>query len=302
MKGRLVIILVIISIHFFGQTNNYIEYYNLTNEGDKQEYLKNDSLAYALYLKAFQKVDYIHSNKLIKATELAIKLKDYKNAYNFSKQAVILGTNYPFYKHKSFKKFRKTDYYKTFKDSLIFFRAEYRKNLNIDYKYQLDSLFYIDQRIIRHNKGIKGKYNIDKSKLPEDLFDLDSLVFANFLSLIEKYGFATEKNIGRETFLNVWIFYHHNIRLPQNEKYIKLAQKAVKEGAYLPRNYAWMFDQSKMFKKEEPFFYYGVFFDIEKMKNKKDLIDKRRTEWGVKPMEAEKRIIRGKTVITKQLW
>jgi len=62
MKRYIILVLAIISINGFGQTqNDYIEYYNLTNEGDKQIYLKNDSLAYDCYLKAFEKVDYIHS-------------------------------------------------------------------------------------------------------------------------------------------------------------------------------------------------------------------------------------------------
>jgi len=124
MKGKILVILTIISIQLFGQVNNYIEYYNLTNEGDRQEYLKNDSLAYILYLEAFEKVDYIHSDKLIKAAELAIKQEDYKNAYNFSKQAMILGTTNEFYKQKDFKKFRKTDLYKTF-------RAEFKSQMQL---------------------------------------------------------------------------------------------------------------------------------------------------------------------------
>ena len=303
MKGITLVILTIISIQLFGQINNYIEYYNLTNEGDRQEYLKNDSLAYMLYLEAFKKVDYIHSDKLIKAAELATKQGDYKNAYNFSKQAIILGTTSEFYKQKDFKKFRKTDLYKTFRDSLMFFQMEYRKNLNTDYKKQLDSLYYVDQRIIRGNRYEKGKYNIDKSKLPKNLFDLDSLIFKDFLALIEKYGFPTEKNVGIKTFSNVFVIYHHNFRLPQNKKYMYIAQKAVKEGAFLPRNYAWMYDQSlTWFEKGEPYFYYGVYFDVKKLNEKKDLINKRRKEWGIKPLESQKTIIRKKMTKTKQLW
>jgi len=304
MKGIILIILTAISIQIFGQIeNDYIGYYNLTNEGDKQIYLKNDSLAYDCYLKAFEKVDYIHSRKLIIGAKLATKQNDYKNVYEFSKNAIIQGTETKFYKNKEFKKFRKTDLFKIFKDSLNYFQAEYGKNLNNDYKKQIDSLYYVDQRIIRNNKSVKGKYNIDKSKLPEKIFDLDSLIFVDILALIEKYGFPTEKNVGGKTFINVSIIYHHNFRLPRNKKYMEIAQEAVRKGAFLPRDYAWMYDQSiAWFTKEEPYFYYGVYFDVKKLNEKKDLINKRRKEWGIKPLDAQKIVIRGKTVITKQLW
>jgi len=304
MKKYIILILAVISINSFGQTrNDYIEYYNLTNEGDKQAYFGNDSLAYALYLKAFKKVDYVHSDKLIKAAILAIKQKDYKNAHLFSKNAVIQGTEYKFYKKKEFKKFRKTDYYKSFIDSLDFYKKQFKKNLNEDYKYQLDSLYYVDQRIIRKNRTVKGNYNIDMSKLPGDLFELDSLIFVDVLALIEKYGFPTEKNVGRNTFNDVAIIYHHNFRLPQNKKYMPIAQEAVKKGAFLPRDYAWMYDQSlTWFGKAEPYFYYNTPFDPKTLEEKKELINKRRKEWGVKPLESEKTIIRGKSIITKHLW
>jgi len=207
-----------------------------------------------------------------------------------------------FYRKKEFKKFRKTDLFKMFKDSLTYFQAVYGENLNSDYKKQIDSLYYVDQRIIRNNKSVKGKYNIDKSKLPEKIFDLDSLIFADILALIEKYGFATEKNVGKESFSKMWIFYHHNIRLPKNEKYIELAQRALKEGAYLPNYYAWMFDQSRTFKKEDPYFYFGVVFTGDMDREKKSIVNKRRYEWGVKPLEAQKTIQKKNSLIQKNLW
>jgi len=303
MKGIILIILTAISIQIFGQIeNDYIGYYNLTNEGDKQIYLKNDSLAYDCYLKAFEKVDYIHSSKLIIGAKLATKQKDYQNVYEFLKNAIIQGTKTKFYKNKEFKKFRKTDLFKIFKDSLTYFQAEYRKHLNSDYKKQIDSLYYIDQRIIRNNKSVKGKYNINKSKLPEKIFDLDSLIFADILALIEKYGFATEKNVGKESFSKIWIFYHHNIRLPKNEKYIELAQRALKEGAYFPNEYAWMFDQSRILKKEEPYFYFGVAFTGDLKAEKKETINNRRKEWGIKPLEAQKTIQQKNSLYQKNLW
>ncbi len=303
MNKILILVLVIISINTFGQkSNNYIEYYSLTNEGDMQRYLKNDSLAYDCFLRALKKVDYVHSQVLVKAASLAVIHNDYKNTYDFSRRAVLLGYEYKFYKNKSYKQYRKTNYFKTFKDSLDIFKLQYKESLNLDYKNQIDSLYYIDQRIIRKNRTVKGDYNIDISKLPEDLFELDSLIFADFLALIDKYGFATEENVGAKTYSNVWLFYHHNIRLPKNGKYMELAQRAVKAGAYSPYLYAWMFDQSKSYKKEDPYFYYGVNYDIKKLEANRALINKRRKEWGIKPLEAQETVKRLNTTVTRQLW
>jgi hypothetical protein len=308
-KIAITIALTLISLITIGQKpNNYIEYYQLTNKGDSLIYFKNDSLAYEYYKKAFVLVDYVHISKLIRGAVLATKQNDFKSVYKFSKLAVIQGAETDklvykeFYKWRVFEHYRKTLYYKAFIDSLKYFQAMYIENLNIDYKNQIDSLYYIDQRIIRHSRYAKGNYKIDKSSLPVNLFDLDSLLFAEFLKLIDKYGFPTEKKIGPESFRNVDIIYHHNIRLPQNEKYIELAQKALKEGAFLPRDYAWMYDQSREIKKEGPYFYYGICSTKDLNELMKKEVNKRRFEWGIKPLEAQKIIERKNWITQENLW
>jgi hypothetical protein len=309
MKNVIILFTITLSsLITFGQnTNNYIDYYNLTNKGDSLFYFKNVSLAYECYKKAFEMVDYIHISKLLRGAALAAKQNDFNSVYKFSKFAEIQGaeTDYfiykEFYKWRVFKQYRKTLYYKVFMDSLKRFQTMYFENLNIDYKKQIDSLYYIDQRIIRQNKSVKGNYKIDKSSLPDNLFDLDSLVFANILALIDKYGFATEENIGPVSFRNLSIIYHHNIRLPENEKYINLAQKALKEGAFLPDNYAWMYDQSREFLKEKPYFYYDCdTINLNELTKKE--INKRRYEWGIKPLEAFKIKVTKKYITQEKLW
>lgn len=301
--------LTLISLITFGQkSNNYIEYYHLTNKGDSLRYLKNDSLAYECYKKAFEMVDYIHDSKLIIGAVLAAKQNDFKSVYKFSKLAEIQGAETDilkiykeFYKWRVFEQYRKTKYYKAFMDSLNYFQTLYIRNLKIDYKKQIDSLFYIDQRIIRHNKSVKGNYKIDKSTLPDNLFVIDSILFTELLRLIDKYGFPTEDKIGPVSFREVSIIYHHNIRLPKNEKYIELAQTALKEGALLPDNYAWMYDQSREFLKDEPYFYYD--YDLRNINElTKKEVNKRRYEWGIKPIEAQKITVGKKSITQENLW
>ena len=304
MKTIILISLILLALTSFGQkNNNYIDYYNLLNEGDHQIYLKNDSLALDYYTKAFEKVNYVHCDYIVNAARIYARINDYEDAYKYSRQAIIQGANIKFRKGKSFKKFRKTPYYKTLKDSTAFFVQTYKNNIDSNYKYLVDSLFYLDQVVIRGAKNYhKRNYKIDKSKLPKDMVVFDSLIFVKFLSLINEYGFPTEDKIGYESFGDVWVIYHHNIRLKKNAKYMSLAQEAVRQGAYLPRDYAWMYDQSTEIKKEEPYFYFGVLFDPADKIKYKDIINKRRKEWGIKPVESSvtKKILQGTR--TNQLW
>lgn len=300
----------LISIIAFGQkSNNYIEYYNLTNRGDSLSYFGNDSLAYECYKKAFEMVDYVHIEKLKRGAVLAAKQNDFKSVYNLSKLAVIQGADddkfykKKFYEWKIFENYQKTEYFKVFIDSLKYFQTLYFDNLNSEYKNQIDSLHYIDQRVIRHSRYVKGNYKIDKSSLRKNLYNLDSLVFVELLKLIDKYGFPTEDKIGPESFRNIWVIYHHNIRLPKNAKYIELAQKALKVGAYLPNDYAWMYDQSiTWFTKEESYFYYAAYGTRNLNELMKKEVNKRRYEWGIKPLEAYKITERKYSITQKTLW
>lgn len=275
---------ILISFFSFGQqNNNYIEYYNLTNEGDKQIYLKNDSLAFELYKEAFKKVNYIHNSKLIIAAQLAIKQNEFKLAYEFSKLAIIQGVwEYnEFYKKREFKQFRKKNYYKIFLDSLDFFKSTFLNNMNVDYREKIKNLS-IDEFSFNKKEG-------------------KSMRASNFFDFINEYGFATEKEIGG------WFYSIRDLplqyrSLAKNEKYINMIQQALKEGTFLPEVYAQIFDYSKMFKNEEPYFYYYALGNENISKEMKIEINKRRYEWGIKPIEAQKVTDRGFIVFLDDLW
>lgn len=284
MKTQILILFITISLSSFGQKDsNYIEYYNLVNEGDKQLYFGNDSLAYEFYKKGFDKVDYIHNSNLMKVSQIASRMGDYKYCCKILRCAFEQGEKKSILEYESFKEFKNTHYHQALIDSFSQYNATFLTTFNSDYKKQIDSLYYIDQNIIRGNTEVKGDYNIEFSC---DFYQLDSLLFTSVLLLIDKYGFATEKNVGEESFRKVWLFYHHNIRLPKNEQYIPLAQEALKQGAYLPENYAWMFDQSLTNKNETPYFYYGVASTDHLTDEEKMDVNEKRKNWGIKPLES----------------
>ncbi len=281
---------------------DYIEYYNFCNEGDKQIYLKNYEEALKNFNKAFSLIDYVHANQYKSASLCAAHIGNIEKTYLYAKNAILNGLDPVFLKTKDFKKFRKTEKYKILCDSISIFQKQHLLSINLNYKKEIDSLYYIDQNIIRNNKSCKGNYNIDKSKLPSNLFELDSVIFEHLLTLIEKYGFPSEKKIGYEGYSNVWVLFHHNVRLPKNSKYLPILKEALVKGEYLPRNYAWMYDQSLMFKQEEPYFYFGIALVDHLSDDKKMEIDKRRKEHGIKPLESTIVKKRGNGIMQKFLW
>ncbi len=284
MKTLFLFLFISLSLFTSAQKKSeYIQYYNLVNEGDKQIYLGNDSLAYQFYKEGFKRVDYVHNTNLIKASQLASSLGYNRYCYKLLQCAFKQGEDINILDYEPFVNFKNTKYYKKLVDNYPKYKASFLTSLNIDYKKQIDSLYYIDQYIVRGNTNIKGNYQIDYSL---DIQLLDSLIFTEFLSLIDKYGFATEKNIGPESFKKVWVFFHHNIRLPENNEYIPLAQEALLQGSYLPQNYAWMYDQSMTYNNNPPYFYYGVASIENLTDDEKVEINKRRKNWGVKPIES----------------
>ncbi len=138
-----VVFLLVIKQTCFSQ--NYIEYYNYCNEGEKQIYLKNFVTALNQFEKAFTLVDYIHSKQYKNASICAAKVADFNKTYVFAKKSIINGNSSKFLKQKAFKQFRKSDLYKQLKDSISIFHEWHYKSINLDYKKEIDSLHYIVQ-------------------------------------------------------------------------------------------------------------------------------------------------------------
>jgi len=301
MKNLIIFLLFTLSaFSSFGQ--DYINYYNLCNEADKEIYFKNSKAALVNLENAFELVDYVHASQYEKASKCAIQIEDYKKGFLYAKKAILNGSSNHFWKSKKLKKIRKTTYYQILNDSVAVWEKIRLKSINYEYKKLIDSLYYIDQRIIRNNKTVKGNYKIDKINLPENLFDLDSIIFQRLLKSIDKFGFPSERNIGYEGYDKAWILFHHNVRLPQNHYYINFLVSALKKGEYRPRDFAWMYDQGKLNIGESPLFYYGVPLPKNLTEEKKNKIDESRKKFGVKPLASTKTKTIGRRTVMKVLW
>ncbi|HWY11255.1 MAG TPA: hypothetical protein VN026_08020 [Bacteroidia bacterium] len=287
----------------FGQkSDDYIRYYNLCNEGDKQTYLKNYKLAFEKYDSAFALVHYQHAEKLEKAASAASRIDNKQMSTIYLRQSILNGVDPTAVSDKVYKKLKHYKRFKDLKDSAEIFHQNYLTRINRKYALEIDSLYFIDQNIIRGNKYVKGNYKIDTASLPKNKFDLDSVVFLYLIKLIQKNGFPSEENIGGQGYQNVWVLFHHTARLPGNEKYIDMLTDALKKGQYAPSDYAWMYDQSRMFKREKPYFYYGVADPSKLTDSEIQEIESHRRLFGVKPFESTKITVDGKRISQRTLW
>lgn len=264
--------------------NVYIKYYNLCNAGDSLYYFKNYKEAMEKYETAFKIVDFVHVKNLRNASICASKINQNKVAWDYAKRAISGGENEKILKNSFPKNISK----EILKDSIIYFKNQHQKSINQFYIKEIDSLYFVDQNIIRGNKTVKSNADFSKLAIPQNKFDLDRDVWNHLIGLISIYGFPSEKNIGPKAYEQVSIILHHNFRLPQNQHQMPIATEALKKGEYLPQDFAWMFDQFLSMLNKNPFFYYGSKDPSRLSKDELLQIEENRRKYGVKPFSAYK--------------
>jgi hypothetical protein len=225
-----------------GFAQNYEFYYLQCNKADSLEFNGKKHEALNTYKLAFQTVDFVHTKKLIKAYKLAIETSSFEDAFHFGKN-IILNTGKTHLIRTKSVDFNKSNFYQSLIDSSKFYINDYNNRINHEYIKIIDSLIFIDQYIIRNNKSYKADYNIDKIKLPDNLFDLDSSNWHLLYDCIIIWGVPSEQNVGYETYNKVWAVLHHNLRLKENEKYHKEIFEYVKKGDYLPDDLTVWYEQ-----------------------------------------------------------
>jgi hypothetical protein len=299
MKSIFTFLLVFLLQNGYSQNeNDYIKYYNLCNSGDSLRYLKNYKIAFEKYQMAFKTVDFIHAINLRNASIAASKLNEGEIAWYYAKRAILGGEDEKFLKN-AFPKFLKKE---NLKDSIEFFKNLHQQRINHQYIKEIDSLFFIDQNIIRGNKSVKTTADFSSFLIPANKFDLDNEIWSHLLNLTKKFGFPSEKNIGPNAYLKASIILHHNLRKPQNNYQMEMAIKALKDGDYMPSNFAWMYDQSFLILNKTPIFYFGSKDPSKLSKNEMREIDNYRRLLGIKPFAAYKIRAKNGFVAQKSIW
>lgn len=274
-----------ISIVACQKKNDYIKYYNLCNLGDKEKHFENYEVALQNYQTAFKAVNYVHADTYRKAAECAVQTKDYATAAAYYKKSYLNGYELTF--HVGDSAFNQSPYGIELNKSIPQYYTKTKQKFNQEYQAIIDSLYYIDQNIIRDGYA-EGVYQIDRTQLPANLFDLDKQIFATLMDLVVKYGFPAEPLVSPKTYGKATLIFHHNIRLQENSQYMNFAISALKNGQYRPSNFAWMYDQSLIQAGKNPLFYYGVPGIFQLSEVEKIMVDEERKKYGIKPIESTK--------------
>lgn len=272
IKYNLSLILLIFVFHFT-YSQNYIEYYNLLNQADSLKYFKKYDEALNMYEIAFEKVDFVHSDKLINAGVIAIQLKKFDVAENYFKTALEQSGNTFFLKQKEFKRNKKK--FKNLIAKIPEHENDFTTKANKFYQKSIDSLYSIDQKIRNNNELTQEK---------------DNLIFNELLKLINENGFPSEELVGFNSYNQAKIILHHNLRLVKNQKLLdEYFTKYVLTGKYRPEDYAWAVEQNRVwFNNEKPLYYFQVSLTNTLSEAEKIEINKRRKQIGLKPIEAYK--------------
>jgi len=294
-KVKLLISLNLIICSLFGQS--YLPYYELCNKADSLIYFNEIKLALNNLEEAFTKVHYVHAFQYEKASKCAIEIEDYEKGYLYAKKAILNGGKIKFWNKKELLKFRKTEYYQKLQDSISYYDEIHYNSLNIQYKQIIDSLYYIDQNVIRKNRQVKGKYNIDNLILPNDIFDLDTLIFQKLIELIAEHGFPSEQNIGSEGYEKSLIIIHHNFRKERYEKYHPIVKNAVFKGEYLPTDFEGMYEQYNIWYKNKTYF---TTWDKDLSESNLKRINFNRLKYGLKDLSSIK--IKKRGLNMKRIW
>jgi hypothetical protein len=240
---------IICCLLFFTFTLNaqdYIAYYNLVNEGNKSVYYKKYDVAVMYYEQALDFVSYVHNNTYANLALAYSHLGNNKKAIKYLEKAVKQGWNRDItITNAVFSPlFTETQGYK----NIMINEKVMSEPMDSAYIRKIDSLYAIDQYIIRANNTFK-----------ENTVFSDSFNLAALLRFINKQGFPSENIVGQNCVKKVEIIIHHNGRLEKNERLLPIWLEAVKKGWLAPESYAWMYDQYLTWeKKQKPRFYQGI--------------------------------------------
>lgn len=255
MKIFSIVLFTFLSNYTFCQ--DYSDYYTSCNLSDSLVYVNQKEEALVELKRAFETVDFVHTNKCSNAYRLAIELHKYDEAFLFGKMMIIHSGEKDRIKTKS-KEFKKSKYYRQLADSLDHYLELFNQRVNHSYIRAIDSLHYIDQRIIRGNREGPNTYKLKKRDLRLISPDLDASNWHKLEQLIDQYGFPSEKNVGAKAYQQAAIILHHNLRLKENEYYHKHLYALIRSGQYTPDQFHFWYEQYYNQYFQKPYFYVWI--------------------------------------------
>lgn len=253
-KMRLFLIIVNISNFNITYCQDYSNYFRICNTADSLAFVGQETLALDTLIHAFRNVSYVHSEKYQKAYYLAIKLNRFEEAFYFGRNIIINSGISNKIQTKS-DQFKSTKYYQMLNDSCDAYIDLFNNRVNHKYIYLIDSLHFIDQRIIRKNLSVRGKYRVKRKAIPKNRFELDSSNWQLLSRMIDSLGFPSEQNVGSKAYSNACIIIHHNLRLKANVGYHERIFEFIRTGEYLPEHFSFWYEQYQNNVNEIAFFY-----------------------------------------------
>lgn len=159
---RILLFIIILSTKIYAQKkDDYIKYYDLCNKANKLFNQQDYSSALKKYDSAFRLVHYQHVSNLLNAAVTAVKAQNNKSAIKYLRQAILNGTPTNILSNKNFSELVNLQQFKQLKDSAEILRNKFLKRINRLYAREADSLFYVDQVVIRNVKTLNPLYKID---------------------------------------------------------------------------------------------------------------------------------------------
>jgi len=283
---------------FSVQAQDYSTYYTLCNEADSLAYKGKKEKALTTLEQAFHAVEYVQGKKYRKAYLLSIELKAFEKAVEYGKKMVIHSGEKRMLNNPS-KPFKKSVYYRQLKDSTASYLNSHAQRINHEFKMLIDSLYFIDQYIIRKNTTVKSRYRVNTDALPKNRYDLDALNWQLLHASIQKYGFPSEQLVGQRAYEQACILLIHNLRLKENESYHQEFIAYVFSGKYDPNDFYFWYEQYQTRVKGTTFFtLWDGNTDSENLKR----IDKNRRHYFLKGISSWKIRKGRKRFRPKQLW
>jgi hypothetical protein len=270
-------VLLFFPLQSFSQ-NQFSEFYNLTYQADSCNYY-GDSTKQLLYLNmalaSLPKDIDPPSGFYLDLADANLKFKNYKSYFLFFSKGIQLSNNFnepiPSLSSNEFN-IEKRKFYQR----LPLIKKEANKYFNPTYKRKIDSLFALDQIVIRKSTRIKDEFNLRSLNI--DI--TDSIIFNEILRLFYTYGYPTERKVGFRAYYHFSFLLLHALRFQR--AYDCLLELAFQQGGISPDDYANIIDNALIYSEKKPKFYVGTQEILQLNQSEIESINNEREKLGIR--------------------